>query len=105
MKIPTKMAEVSTVTRRMVPRTMPMVRPTRRPFPDFFPVLALCSVFFGWLSLFIDRAPSFLCYWCMRRTDRGMDEKTFYSIIKTIVPYLSTAEKCHFDKNMYLTER
>ena len=23
----------------------------------------------------------------MRRTDRGMDEKTFYSIIKTIVPY------------------
>lgn len=49
-----------------------------------FPVLALCSVFFGWLSLFIDRAPSFLCYWCMRRTDRGMDEKTFYSIIKPL---------------------
>lgn len=41
----------------------------------------------------------------MRRTDRGMDKKTFYSIIKTIVAYLSTAEKCHFDKNMYLTAR
>lgn len=41
----------------------------------------------------------------MRRTDRGMDKKTFYSIIKIIVPYLSTAEKCHFDKNMYLTAR
>jgi len=40
----------------------------------------------------------------MRRTDRGMDEKTFYSIIKTIVPYLSTAEKCHLIKisNYYI---
>lgn len=41
----------------------------------------------------------------MRRTDRGMDKKTFYSKIKTIVPYLSTDEKCHFDKNVYLTAR
>jgi hypothetical protein len=53
----------------------------------------------------MDRAPSFLCYWNICAAPVAADKKTFYSIIKTIVPYLSTAEKlCFAGKQNFCTD-